>query len=89
MQAEVDSFEEDKKSISNITVEGSKEVEYKTKNGRDYAYVDVSYFMIGFFQILGHNHFYFRKLLLFPAVLLCQVIVIAQAQGSADNHNYN
>ncbi len=45
VQAEVDSFEEDKKSISNITVEGSKEVEYKTKNGRDYAYVDVSYFM--------------------------------------------
>lgn len=26
-------------------MEGSKEVEYKTKNGRDYAYVDVSYFM--------------------------------------------
>ena len=45
VQAEVASYQDEKKTISNITMEGSKEVEYKTKNGRDYAYVDVSYFM--------------------------------------------
>lgn len=45
VKADIASYEADKKSISNISVEGSKEVEYKTKSGRDYAYVDVSYFM--------------------------------------------
>ena len=45
VKADIASFEEEKKSISNISIEGSKEVEYKTKSGKDYAYVDVSYFV--------------------------------------------
>ena len=45
VKAAIASFEEEKKSISNISIEGSKEVEYKTKSGKDYAYVDVSYFV--------------------------------------------
>ncbi|EOS23574.1 hypothetical protein C806_03082 [Lachnospiraceae bacterium 3-1] len=45
VKTDVASYEEDKKTISSINMESSKEVEYKTKNGRDCAYVDVSYFM--------------------------------------------
>ncbi|TGY96681.1 hypothetical protein E5329_08965 [Petralouisia muris] len=45
VKADISSYKDDKKMISNVTVEGSKEVEYKTKNGRDCAYVDVSYFL--------------------------------------------
>lgn len=45
VKADISSYKEDKKQISNITMESSKEVEYKTKNGKDYAYVDVSYFL--------------------------------------------
>lgn len=45
VKADVNSYVEDKKSIADVNVEGSKEIEYKTKNGQDYAYVDVSYFL--------------------------------------------
>lgn len=45
VKTDISNYEEDKKTISSISLEGSKEVEYKTKDGRDYAYVDVSYFM--------------------------------------------
>ena len=45
VKAEISSYEEDEKAISDISVESSKEVEYKTRNGRECAYVDVTYFL--------------------------------------------
>ena len=45
VKADISSYKEEKKQVSNITMESSKEVEYKTKNGKDYAYVDVAYFL--------------------------------------------
>ena len=41
VKAEISSYEEDEKAISDISVESSKEVEYKTRNGRECAYVDI------------------------------------------------
>ena len=45
VKAEIASYAADEKAISDVSVENSKEVEYKTKNGRECAYVDVAYFL--------------------------------------------
>ena len=45
VKADIASFVQEGKSIYNIGLEGSGEIEYKTVKGRECAYVDVVYYM--------------------------------------------
>ncbi|MCI8484094.1 MAG: hypothetical protein HFH41_07120 [Lachnospiraceae bacterium] len=45
VKADIADYKKDKKRISSVNTESSKEIVYKTKDGRDYAYVGSSYFV--------------------------------------------
>lgn len=44
VKADVADYERDGKTISNVTVAGSKDIRKETVNGRDYAFVDCVYY---------------------------------------------
>lgn len=47
VKEDISSYEKEKKVISNVSLEGTNEVEYKTVKGKDCAYVDVTYYLKG------------------------------------------
>ena len=47
VKEDISSYNEDKKTIYSISMDGSNEVLYKTIQGRECAYVDVTYSMKG------------------------------------------
>ncbi len=47
VKMDISAYKKEGKKIANMSVDRTNEVEYDTKKGKDYAYVDSSYFMKG------------------------------------------
>lgn len=45
VKADISGYEKEGRTISNISLEGTNEIEYKTVKGRECAYVDVDYYL--------------------------------------------
>lgn len=45
VKSDISDYKQDGKTISNITIDGSKDIRYEKRDGRDYAYVDCIYYI--------------------------------------------
>ncbi len=45
VEADISSYDKENKKISNISIEGVNEIEYKTVKGKECAYVDTAYYV--------------------------------------------
>ncbi len=61
VKADISNFEQEKIKISNINLERTDEIEYKTVKGKKCAYVDVDYYMKGKKTVRASQTFILRK----------------------------